>query len=50
MTWLPNTQELVFAAGNVIVVMNSKCVCHVSAMHPNLGTQSPLQQLIMLSL
>ena len=24
MTWLPNSQELVFAAGNVIVIMHSK--------------------------
>ena len=25
MTWLPNSQELAFAAGSVIVLMQSKC-------------------------
>ena len=27
MTWLPNSQELVFAAGNVIVIMHSESLC-----------------------
>lgn len=27
MTWLPNSQELVFAAGNVIVIMHSEVLC-----------------------
>ncbi len=26
-TWLPNSQELVFAAGNVIVIMHSESLC-----------------------
>lgn len=27
MTWLPNSQELAFAAGSAIIIMHSKSCC-----------------------